>query len=837
MEKRLTEDLNVVANSNLEIQLLDGDLNIIQKLDDEPNDVGGLTSAELKAKFDESGNIIKKYINETLIPSVLTDDATEESRKQAEAARVTAEQGRVTAEEGRVSAESGRVSAEQARSEAEASRVSAENARKTAETARADAELTRANRESTRETAETNRANAEAERASAESARASAETSRTSAESARVQAEAARRTAEDGRVQAEATRASAEQSRTSAEAAREAAEKARADETSGIVARATAQANAAESRALEAKSAQSLAESSEINASSSAQTAKSAASTATNAASYANQAAEAASGSASQAQASAAAAAQSAASVDGINKTAQSWAVGGTGTREGEDTNNAKYWAEQAEASVVQPSDTTPKAPGTAAVGTETKYARGDHVHPSDPTKQGINDDLQALRLRGGINSIINSASAVSINPAVNAAGFLRHNGGNVQIFYDGYLMPFSNGDIDKLFDGKSSTYINFGVGPSNANRADVCRWNEATQYPQNARVTYQTASGVFRWYKALKESQGVTPEGDSTGAWEDISTKRSASMMDVRNLEISIVIDSHLTLMWENGASFYWRAAGQNCSYYKIEIYNSVADQYVLVAERDNISRDEVVNTQFMNAIVDGTGKRFRVTFRSQPDQDSGWFAVTQIAFTGLAGGIEGTLLNRGGGTMYGDLSPYTTGGASLGTSSALWQEVRAKNLYGNGSDTTSSFSVASGRSNIASGEQLSTMFGKIAKWFSDLKSLAFKDKVSKSDLDSSVQTMLAAGEVKMRKVTLTVAGWNSSTKQQTVTVSGVLADGTKQKVICSPVDESYDSAWNSCYVQCVGHGADSLAFQCDEIPTAAVEVYVSIQPVSFVS
>lgn len=138
MEKRLTADLNVVANSNLEIQLLDGDLNIIQKLDDEPNDVGGLTSAELKAKFDESGNIIKKYINETLIPAVLTDDATEESRKQAEAARVAAEQGRVTAEEGRVSAETARAAAEQARSEAEASRVSAENAREAAEQARAD---------------------------------------------------------------------------------------------------------------------------------------------------------------------------------------------------------------------------------------------------------------------------------------------------------------------------------------------------------------------------------------------------------------------------------------------------------------------------------------------------------------------------------------------------------------------------------------------------------------------------------------------------------------------------------------------------------------------------
>ena len=272
MEKRLTADLNVVANSNLEIQMLDGDLNIIQKLDDEPNDVGGLTSAELKAKFDEGGNIIKKYINETLIPAVLTEDATEESRKQAEAARVAAEQGRVTAEEGRVSAETARAAAEQARSEAEASRVSAENAREAAETARAD-------------------------------------------------------------------------------------------ETAGIVARATAQANAAAGSASQAAGSE--------------QSAKDAAGTATGAASSASQSAAAASGSASQASAAAAAAAQSAASVDGINKTAQSWAVGGTGTRPGEDTDNAKYWAQQAQAAAGGDFATKVEAQGYV-----TEHNESDAAHP-----------------------------------------------------------------------------------------------------------------------------------------------------------------------------------------------------------------------------------------------------------------------------------------------------------------------------------------------------------------------------------------------------------------------------------------------------------------------
>lgn len=306
---------------------------------------------------------------------------------------------------------------------------------------------------------------------------------------------------------------------------------------------------------------------------------------------------------------------------------------------------------------------------------------------------------------------------------------------------------------------------------------------------------------------------------------------------MDVRNLEISIVINSPSTFKYENGVSLYWRALGQNCSYYKIEVYDSVKDQYVFVAERDGISQNEVVNTQYLGASVSGEGKRARITLRAQPRNDGGWFAPTQITLTGIGGGIEGTLLNRGGGTMYGDLVPYTEDGASLGTLSARWKDVRAQYLYGNASGVTVSFSVPSDRYNIASGERFSITFGKIARWFRDLGNLAFKETVSTSDLDSSVQAILAAGEVKMRKVTLTAAGWNSSTKQQSVSVSGVLADGTKQKVICSPVDESYDSAWNACYVQCVGHGADSLTFQCDEIPTAAVEVFVSIQPVSFVS
>ena len=109
--------------------------------------------------------------------------------------------------------------------------------------------------------------------------------------------------------------------------------------------------------------------------------------------------------------------------------------------------------------------------------------------------------------------------------------------------------------------------------------------------------------------------------------------------------------------------------------------------------------------------------------------------------------------------------------------------------------------------------------------------------DTTTSYDGSAAKTVKIPEGGPTMRKVTLPVTGWNSSTKQQSVTVTGVLADGTKQRVFCSPVDESYDSVWNVCYVQCVGHGADSLTFQCDEIPTAAIEVFVSVQPVNFTS
>lgn len=174
------------------------------------------------------------------------------------------------------------------------------------------------------------------------------------AQIATEKAAAASASAATARNSATSAGESAAAAASSATAASASAASAKASEnaTAGSATNAAASATSAGKSASAASEKASDAANSASAAATSAQTAQSAASTATDAASMASTAAETASGSASQAQESAAAAAESAASVGGINKTAQSWAVGGTGTREGEDTNNAKYWAEQAQQAV-----------------------------------------------------------------------------------------------------------------------------------------------------------------------------------------------------------------------------------------------------------------------------------------------------------------------------------------------------------------------------------------------------------------------------------------------------------------------------------------------------
>lgn len=246
----------------------------------------------------------------------------------------------------------------QVQSAAAQSAQAAKDAQTAAETAQGKAEDAQNAAETAQAAAETAQGKAETAQSKAEAARDAAESAQTAAESAAASASGSASAAAESAASAAASEtASAESAQTAtekasaAQAAAQAAQSAKADAESAKTAAVTAGASA-ESANASAQSAKSAAESAKAaaqTAQSKAETANASAQTAKTDAEAANTSAQSAKTAAESAKSAAAGSAQSAGasaqSAQASSKLSESWAVGGTGTRTGEDTNNAKYWA------------------------------------------------------------------------------------------------------------------------------------------------------------------------------------------------------------------------------------------------------------------------------------------------------------------------------------------------------------------------------------------------------------------------------------------------------------------------------------------------------------
>ena len=358
---------------------------------------------------------------------------------------------------------------------------------------------------------------------------------------------------------------------------------------------------------------------------------------------------------------------------------------------------------------------------------------------------------VQGSQIRSFINTFGTSSDSVSISQAINGIGFATFNGATVKIYYNDYEFPFSVSNLRKLFDGKVTTNINF-PSPDGADGL----WNSTIQYSAGAIVK----SSDTLWYRALKENTGVNPKTDDGTTWESKSLTTGGAFdkyLDLSDITISIDIASlNNNIQGENTLSIYWRASQQNAKYVKIEKYGDNVGWFT-VYEKDNIDANDIITSVYLARDPTNAGEqhRLRISFRSRSGEP--FVAINQIAISGLVGGIDGTLLSRGGGTLYGSIMPNVSGGASLGSEAQKWSEVRALALYGEASDTTANFSTVTARNNLASGEKLSVIFGKIAKWLADLQGLAFKDKAEKGDLSDEVQKSLVKADAALPAETIT--------------------------------------------------------------------------------
>lgn len=106
-------------------------------------------------------------------------------------------------------------------------------------------------------------------------------------------------------------------------------------------------------------------------------------------------------------------------------------------------------------------------------------------------------------------------------------------------------------------------------------------------------------------------------------------------------------------------------------------------------------------------------------------------------------------------------------------------------------------------------------------------------QDKLT-AGTDYATPAQLTALKTKAHKVSLTVAGWDSSTKQQTVAVADVVADETAQLILPMPAAASM-TAYNDAGIHCTAQAAGKLTFTADTVPTASIDVYVTVTPVAF--
>lgn len=120
------------------------------------------------------------------------------------------------------------------------------------------------------------------------------------------------------------------------------------------------------------------------------------------------------------------------------------------------------------------------------------------------------------------------------------------------------------------------------------------------------------------------------------------------------------------------------------------------------------NIS-DEFVTTSMFK---EGAGATQAAGTNVYKTTDGYWDCLAGTPVTGIKGSKE-TVFRRG----------------NVNLTSA---DIGAVAEEGDASNTTVAFTVATTRSNINTGEKLSVVFGKIKKWFADLKGHAFKDTVN---------------------------------------------------------------------------------------------------------
>lgn len=165
----------------------------------------------------------------------------------------------------------------------------------------------------------------------------------------------------------------------------------------------------------------------------------------------------------------------------------------------------------------VQPTTTTPKMDGTAAVGSETKYAKGDHVHPSDTSRVPTTRKINGLDLTTD-RDIIEQTGTVLSGGHLLSVYIDGTDSEHTHIIYDQNavdgMLAAANAIIAQTYVAKSSVGAASGVAPLDANSKIDSQY--LPSYVDDVIEAYPVSGATALsagWLSATSGGSALTPE------------------------------------------------------------------------------------------------------------------------------------------------------------------------------------------------------------------------------------------------------------------------------------------------------------------------------------
>ena len=272
-----------------------------------------------------------------------------------------------------------------------------------------------------------------------------------------------------------------------------------------------------------------------------------------------------------------------------------------------------------------------------------------------------------------------------------------------------------------------------------------------------------------------------------------------------------------------------------------------SMADDGLLPVYQDGgakrVSGEQLRSFAGMNITGATVGQIAKITAVNDTGKPTAWEAVDMPSGGGSAVELDTTLSKAGKaadakavGDALNRLSGGTGGGGGEGGSGESYVFYA---IYGTTTFAEIKAAYEAGKAvYMKKGAIVYPLIAIVGNSFAQFAFVAYNGYLRRCTCDNDVfwiedeATLLAAMPVSTA-VTLSSSGWDSSSKTQTVTVSGVLANETKQLITPTPALAS-QTAYYGDGIRCTNQAANSLTFTAKTIPTADLTVYVTIQEVS---